>query len=58
VGYVTLFNSSSGYSLQSFLLVSAKGGQTLKKGFPLLSRSPSAEKLFSAFIVGEIEGGR
>jgi hypothetical protein len=44
-----------GYPLQSFLFVPHK------KGFPLLSCSPSAENRYSAFIVekiaAEIDGG-
>jgi hypothetical protein len=46
---ITPFNICSGYSLQSFLFVPHK------KGFPLLSRSPSAENLYSAFTKAEIE---
>jgi hypothetical protein len=36
-----------------FCFPTNKSGQAVphKKGFPLLSRSPSAENLFSAFIV-------
>jgi hypothetical protein len=47
--FTSLINICSGYSLQSFLFVPHK------KGFPLLSRSPSAENLYSTFTKAEID---
>jgi hypothetical protein len=40
------------FGLYATIFFASKAG---KKGFPLLSRSPSAENLYSAFTKAEIE---